>query len=263
MIPLAMWTNPYKPMKVITVMIIQKREETEPAFKKYYSNLAEFMVNLVTTHVNQGSAVILEAGCGDGALTVPLLSLLDYSLYICYDLYAGVYGESLQEIKKKGLDITLVTGDVRTMSFHSESVDMIFSNELLCDLTRDDTQKTVNEFYRILKDNSTFVHGVLSPYPENKAQEMVIRADSYSADPLFPSEWFSPPADVLAGMLHQAGFSNIGVAYFEETLHFSGDRAVEQVQEWVTKPVFFEKYSEDLRKHGLEFPMEQVVYCQK
>jgi SAM-dependent methyltransferase len=133
----------------------------------------------------------------------------------------------------------------------------------LCELTRKDTQKAVNEIYRILRPGGVFVHGVLSPYPENKAQELVILADEYSADLLFEKEWFSPPADELAGMLHQAGFSAIGVKYFEEVLRFEGDIAFEQVKTWMTKPEFFEKYSEDLKNHGLEYPMEQVVYCWK
>lgn len=240
-------------------MIIRRKEEIESGFEKYYSRLAQFMVNLVDI---QDNPVILEAGCGSGALTVPLLSLLEpYSVYICYDLYAGVYEKSLQPIKKRVDNI--VVGDVRNMSFHSNTVDAIFSNELLCELTKHDTRKAVTELYRILKWGGTFIHGVLSPYPENRAQELVVLADTYSAEPVFPKEWFSPPADELAGMLHQAGFSTIGVSYFEESIKFEGEVAFEQVQSWVTKPEFFEKYGDDLKEYGLEYPMEQVVYCQK
>ncbi len=240
-------------------MIIKKKEDVEYVFKRYYSKLAEFMVSLVGIQEN---AVILEAGCGSGGLTVPLLSLLNPSLYICYDIYSGVYKKSLQKIREKEVD-TLVIGDVRNMSFHTESVDIVLSNELLCELTRDGARKAVKEFYRVLKPGGIFAHGCLSPYAENEAQELVIRSDAYSAEPIFPREWFSPPADELAGMLHQVGFSVIGVRYFEETIKFEGDIAFEQVRSWVTKPEFFEEYSEDLREYGLEYPMEQIIYCQK
>ena len=240
-------------------MIIRRREDIKPSFEKYYSRLAQFMVDLVDI---QDNPVILEAGSGSGALTVPLLSLLNpYSVYICYDLYAGVYEKSLQAIKKRA--DTIVVGDVRNMSFHSNTVDAIISNELLCELARSDTKKAVTEFYRILKQGGIFIHGDLSPYPENRAQQLVILADKYSAEPVFPKEWFSPPADELAGMLHQIGVSSIGVSYFEESLTFEGETAFEQVQSWVTKPEFFEKYGDDLKEYGLEYPMEQVVYCQK
>ena len=239
-------------------MIIRRREEIENCFNEYYGRLASFLVTLANIPDN---AVVLEAGCGGGALTTYLLSVITPFLYVCYDLYSGVYKHLSDEIKKTGS--LVVRGDVREMSFSNGSVDAVFSNELLCELTRKDTQTAVNEIHRILRPGGVFVHGVLSPYPENRAQELVILADEYSADPLFEKEWFSPPADVLAGMLHQAGFSSIGVKYFEEVLRFEGDIAFEQVKTWVTKPEFFEKYSEDLKKYGLEYPMEQVVYCWK
>ncbi|MBU7017320.1 MAG: methyltransferase domain-containing protein [Theionarchaea archaeon] len=239
-------------------MIIQRREEIEKCFKKYYSRLAKLMVDLADIPDN---AVVLEAGCGGGALTTPLLSMITPSLYVCYDLYSGVYEHLLDEIKTTNSHV--VRGDIREISFSNDSVDAVFSNELLCELTRKDTQKAVNEIYRILRPDGVFVHGVLSPYPENKAQALVMLANEYSTEPLFPKEWFSPPADEMAGMLHLAGFSMIGVRYFEEVLRFEGDIAFEQVKTWVTKPEFFEKYSEDLEKHGLEYPMEQVVYCWK
>ena len=241
-------------------MIVRRREEIEPTLNLYYSALANFMVTLIDT---KEDSIILEAGCGSGALTVPLLSQVNYSEYVCYDFYSGVYEHSLQEILEKNLEVALIKGDVRKMSFRSESIDIIISNELLCELTRDDTQKAVAEFYRILKPGGTFIHGVLSPYPENKAQELVILADKYSAEPVFPKEWFSPPADELAGMLHRENFSEISINYFLETVKFVGDIAFETVKGWVTKPEFFEKYSEDLKEYGLEYPASQVVYCRK
>jgi hypothetical protein len=68
-------------------MIIRKPEEIEPVLAEYYGNLAQFMVNLVKI---PDEAIILEPGCGDGALTVHLLGLLPGSVVICYDLFGGV-----------------------------------------------------------------------------------------------------------------------------------------------------------------------------
>jgi SAM-dependent methyltransferase len=241
------------------MIVAQEKEEVESAWNQYYSQLAKFMEALA----DSDNSTVLEAGCGNGALTSHLLSLNNYSKYICYDLYSGVYTDSLQEILERKLNVDIVMGDVREMSFRSNTIDTIFSNELLCDLTRNDARKAVAEFYRILKDGGIYVHGVLSPYPENRAQELVILADQYSAEPIFPSEWFSPPADELAGLLHQEGFSSIGVRYFDESLRFEGDCVFEILKEWVIMPEFFDYYTNDLRECGLELPLEQVIYCRK
>lgn len=238
-------------------MVLRRKEDIASAVAVYYSRLAAFMVDLVDI---TGSEIVLEAGCGNGSLTVPLHSLLEPFLYICYDLYAGVYEPWLHTIQKKG--IPLVKGDVKNISLLPESVDLIVSNELLCELTRKDTKRAVNEFYRVLKKGGTFVHGVLSPYPENRAQELVVLADTYSAEPC-NKEWFSPPADVLAGMLHKAGFFTIKILYFDELLRFEGEAAFEQIRMWETDPTFLEKYADEVREYGLEYPMEQVVYCCK
>ncbi len=242
------------------MVLVHRKEDIPSCTEKYYYALARFMVNLVDIPDN---CIILEPGCGHGALTGFLQSLIDnYSKYICYDLYSGVYEESLLEIRKKSVK-DIIIGDVREISMHTESVDLIFSNELLCELTREGCAKTMGEVYRVLKPHGVFVHGVLSPYPENRAQELVVLADDYSAEPLFPKEWFSPPADELAGMLHQAGFSHIGVQYFEGTLKYEGEAAFQILQDWVTSPQFLKRYVKDVKEHGLELPMEQVIFCQK
>lgn len=241
-------------------MIIRKPEEIESVLTEYYGNLAQFMVNLVKT---PDDAVILEPGCGDGALTVHLLGLLPGSTVICYDLFGGVYERDLDILKERSVDMRIVKGDVRTMGIHTESVDFVISNELLCDLSRNDARKTIDEFYRILREGGAFVHGCLSPCPETRAQELVIIADGYSADPLFDHDWFSPPADELAGMLHSAGFQGITVKYFEDCVKFLGDAAFCHMKEWVLKPEFFEKYSSEIKSCGIEYPIEQVIYCRK
>lgn len=92
---------------------------------------------------------------------------------------------------------------------------------------------------------------------------MVIIADSYSEDPLYTTEWFSSPADELAGMLHKAGFCTIGVSYFTETITFYGETAITRVKSWNIKSEFFKKHKEDLLRYGLEYPMTQVIYGRK
>ncbi|MBU7046967.1 MAG: hypothetical protein HXS54_11090, partial [Theionarchaea archaeon] len=98
-------------------MIIRRKEEVENCFNEYYGKLANFMITLADIPDN---AVVLEAGCGGGALTTPLLSVIAPFLYVCYDLYSGVYEHLSDEIKKTGSRV--VRGDVREMSFSNGSV---------------------------------------------------------------------------------------------------------------------------------------------
>jgi len=35
------------------------------------------------------------------------------------------------------------------------------------------------------------------------------------------------------------------------------------VNRWKTKREFFDKYQEELEKVGIEYPMEQILYCRK
>ncbi|MGD2247264.1 MAG: class I SAM-dependent methyltransferase [Candidatus Methanofastidiosia archaeon] len=238
-------------------MLVKKEEDYILACEKYYQLLAQFMVDITGTDFS----IILEIGCGGGNLTGPLYDLLDSSVYIGVDLYSGVYVGSLSDMKKRKVHI--MRGDVTQLGMSTESIECVFGNELLCELTREDTLSSIKEVFRVLKKGGMFVHGVLSPYPANKAQEMVILADSYSEDPLYTKEWFSPPADELAGMFYETGFFNIGILYFTETITFLGESAVNHVKSWHTNPEFFEKYEKDLLKYGLEYPMTQVIYGRK
>ena len=96
---------------------------------------------------------------------------------IAFDISAGPYKGALdvlkKSIRKEGFDkiIEIVQGDVRSMnSIGDQSVDVVISNELFCDLGRKGLEKALMEFHRILKPNGQMAHGELNPVPENAAQ---------------------------------------------------------------------------------------------
>ncbi|MDI6690475.1 MAG: class I SAM-dependent methyltransferase [Candidatus Bathyarchaeota archaeon] len=97
-----------------------------------------------------------------------------------------------------------------------ESVDLIISNELFCDLDRKGLKNALKEFYRILKHNGQMAHGELNPVAENVAQRLVIEADSFSMETLTQKyEWFSPFSDEVVVLMHRMGFKDITGKYFE------------------------------------------------
>jgi ubiquinone/menaquinone biosynthesis C-methylase UbiE len=237
-----------------------------------YERLADFLVKNINFH---RVSVILEAGCGSGQLTIPfaknVMEILKEFKIIALDASIGPYRGNVETLKKRitkeGLEkfIIPLEGDVSNMkAIDKESVDLIISNELFCDLDREGLERTLKEFYRVLKYNGQMAHGELDPVPENNAQKLLIEADSYSMETLTPKyEWFSPFSDEVAAIMHKIGFKDITVKYFETNVRLSFNEAVKQLEEWNINPAFIEKHVEELKKYGLEFPMEHVIFCKK
>ena len=83
--------------------------------------------------------MILEAGCGKGQLTIPLISKLPRNVrMIAIDSSAGPYAGWLKELAKKlrtdGFEkqVLLIRSDARRIrGDEDESVDVVVSNELL------------------------------------------------------------------------------------------------------------------------------------
>ena len=244
----------------------------EKAFSLMYERLASFLVNNLDF---RRASVVLEAGCGKGQLTIPLVKKVrkikkDLRI-IAVDISSGPYEgnfdvlkRNLQEEKLQGF-VLPVNCDVRDMkSIKNESVDIVFSNELFCDLDRDGLLKAIGEFYRILKPNCQMAHGELSPVPENEAQRLVIEANAYSLETTQPRpEWFSPFSDEVAAMLHEAGFKNITTQYFETNIKMDYETGIRKLEQWNTDPEFIKKNSSNIREFGLEFPMEHIIFCEK
>jgi ubiquinone/menaquinone biosynthesis C-methylase UbiE len=234
--------------------------------------LADFIIeNLDFERIS----VILEAGCGSGQLTIPFVrkvnEIKENFKVIAFDISSGPYEGDLdvlkERIEKEKLDKFVVTvkGDVRDMkAIEDERIDLIISNELFCDLDRKGLESVLMEFYRILKPNRQMAHGELNPTAENEAQKLLIEANAYSLETLQTKpEWFSPFSDEVAALMHKIGFKNIKVEYFETHVKMNFNKAIEKLKEWKTDPAFIERRLNDLKRYGIEFPMEHVIFCEK
>jgi len=238
-----------------------------------YERLAVFLVeNLDFEKVS----TILEAGCGNGQLTVPFVRKLRQIKpsfrVIALDLSAGPYKghldilkTRLREEKLEGL-ITPVNADVRNMDvIGNESVDLVVSNETLCELDRNGLEMALREFYRVLKFGGQMVHGELIQAFENDAQRLMIEANLHSLETSLPRPaWFSPFSDEVAALLHKIGFKDITVKYFEINMKFmSPDVVLGKLRQWHVDPVFVKEHLKDFKRYGLEYPMEHLIFCRK
>ncbi|MGD0495608.1 MAG: hypothetical protein ABSB28_06170 [Candidatus Bathyarchaeia archaeon] len=76
-------------------------------------------------------------------------------------------------------------------------------------------------------------------------------------------EWFSPFSDEVVVLMHRTGFKNIRTAYLETRVEMDCDTATSKLKEWAVHPSWVEEHLNDLKRFGLELPMEHVVFCEK
>jgi hypothetical protein len=61
----------------------------------------------------------------------------------------------------------------------------------------------------------------------------------------------------------EISFTQISLAYTRETgIKMGHKEAFEYLKRWV-KQDFMKNYQKQLRKHGIEFPIEHVIFCKK
>ena len=247
--------------------------ELEKAVKVMYERLAVFLVeNLDLKQVS----TILEAGCGSGQLTMPfvreVMRIKPNFRVIALDLSEGLYKGHLDILKtrlqKEKFEelVTPVNADVRNIGvIANESVDLVVSNETLCELDRNGLEMALREFHSVLKSGGQMVHGELIQAFENDAQRLVIEANLHSLETSLPKpEWVSPFSDEVAALLHKIGFRDITVKYFETNVKFRGfNSALRKLEEWHIDRVFVKEHLQEIRKYGLEYPMEHLIFCRK
>lgn len=178
--------------------------------------------------------------------------------------YSGWFDELPSRIQQAGLGrrIHCIKSDVRRMKeIRGKSVDLVISNELLCDLL-DEAQfeKALKEFFRILRPGGLMIHGEWMSSPANESQALTIKADTPLGTET-PSMFWNP--DQLVASMSKIGFGDFHTTYFEATIRFDYDAAVKALQGWSVKESFLRKHDRLLRRYGIEVPPEHVIRCRK
>ncbi len=253
--------------QVVIMVSVRTAKDLKLAVEQMYGRLAGFLMGSVDLSC---VSLVLEAGCGRGQLTFPLAERMgERCKIIAFDISSGPYsgvlgalGRAVRE-KKLGGVIKMAKGDVRNMfDIKDESVDLVISNELLCELDRRGLKSAMGELHRILKRGRQMVHAELSPFSENKAQELFIKANFYSMETMTPRpSWFSPTADEIAVNLRRTGFKKIHVKYFETNLKLGFNIAVRQLRRWKTAPTFLSRYEKELREYGWNILWNMLSYA--
>jgi ubiquinone/menaquinone biosynthesis C-methylase UbiE len=232
-------------------------KDLETARARYYDQLATHFIEQIG---QRKSGVILEAGCGKGQLTIPLLAKLPRNvMMIAIDSSEGPYAGWLKELARKlrtnGLEkrVRLIRSYARRIKgVEDESVDIVVSNELLCDLPYDvELEKALGEFYRILRPGGFMIHGEWSSSPAAEPQAFLVK------------HWPSWTPDQLFAIMRKNGFHDFQVSYFGTTIRFGYENAVEELRSWGAKETFLQRYDRLLKREGIELPFEHIIQCQK
>src|SRR2546425_1265408 len=227
------------------------------AWSRYYDLLAEHIIERIG---RRRSRVILEAGCGKGQLTIPLLRRLPREVkMIAIDSSKGPYAGWLkglsQELRRAGLEkrVRSFRSDARRIrGIEAESVDIIVSNELLCDLPYDSQlEMALTEFYRILRPGGFMIHGEWSSSPAAEPQAFLVK------------HWPSWTPDQLFSIMRKNGFHDFQVTYFETTIHFGYENALKELQTWGATEKFLRRNDAVLKREGIELPYEHIMQCEK
>jgi ubiquinone/menaquinone biosynthesis C-methylase UbiE len=238
-------------------IVAESPSDLSKAWTGYYDRLADHFIELIGQRRFQ---VILEAGCGKGQLTIPLLRRLPPKVQlIAIDSSKGPYKGWLTELGRKlrtaGLErrVQAIKSDARRIrGIEDATIDIVVSNELLCDLPDDfQLEKALSEFYRILQPGGLMIHGEWSSAPAAEPQAFLVK------------HWPSWTPDQLFSIMRKRGFRKFQVTYFGTTIRFGYANAVEELRTWGASETFLRRNNEMLRREGIELPYEHMIRCEK
>ncbi|HYY92738.1 MAG TPA: class I SAM-dependent methyltransferase [Candidatus Dormibacteraeota bacterium] len=240
--------------------------DLEKARSEYYGKLASYFLEQINL---RSIRTILEAGSGRGQLTIPLIDKLPRRIrLIAMDSSTGPYQGSFEVLVSKlhsghqQSRVHHLPSDVRRIKGVADnSVDVVISNELLCDL-KSETQilKAFREFHRVLRPKGIMVHGEWTSIPDNEAQRITIRADGPEGTDT-PSRFWNP--DELSSLMRATGFQQVCAGYFETSMSLGYEAAVRELQNWGVRRAFLKRNDRLLRRYGIQLPFEHVIRCQK
>jgi ubiquinone/menaquinone biosynthesis C-methylase UbiE len=238
-------------------IVASNSSDLPKAWMRYYDRLAAHFLEQIG---RRRFKVILEAGCGKGQLTIPLLKRVPTNVrMIAIDSSKGPYAGWLKELgsilRTAGLEkrVQPIRSDARRIKgVKDSSVDIVVSNELLCDLPFDSQlEKALREFYRILRPGGFMIHGEWSSSPAAEPQAFLVKHwPSWTPDQLFP-------------IMRKNGFHEFKTTYFGTTIHFGYENALDELRTWGATETFLKRHDKMLKREGIELPYEHIIQCEK
>ena len=238
-------------------IVARSPKEIPGAYSSYYVKLADHFLRQIGSH---HFGVVLEAGCGKGQLTIPLLEKMPPRVrMLAADSsrkpYKGWLDKLRARLAKSILKnrVRVIEADVTRMpEVNRNSVDLIVSNELFCDLVpKARLDRALGEFWRVLRPGGVMVHGEWSSDSQIGARSLLVKH--------WPS-W--SPDQLHSALLHQ-GFGNVQVSYFETTVRFLYEAAMEELRGWGASENLLRAHMRALKREGFRLPFEHVIRCEK
>lgn len=164
-------------------------------------------------------AVVLDAGCGSGYLSLPIAARLAFGKVICVDLSDEMLSALERRARARGVDarVQALKAPVDSTGLEDASVDLVVSNNLLHEMQ--DPAAAVAEWKRLLKPGGRMA---LSDFRSTRLVRLIMsHGHGEKASNLF---------DVgdLSSLLEQAGLENVeGIPYRNKLLALAEKPAVE------------------------------------
>jgi SAM-dependent methyltransferase len=251
------------------MMEVIEAEQIEKALFEYHLELVSYIMGRIES---KRLVKIVEIGSGPGTFTIPLLINLEKMLekFYCVDSYSGPYARDRNvlesKLKNEGFHeyVEVIEKDAKEINKLLSDMDIIIGHEILCDLNREQVELVMAACFHSLREGGLFVHSELSPWTGNRSEELLqISNNEYSEAPISDTTWFSPTADELAGIAHKLGFTTIYIEYKKIPIRFLKSAVIEMTRRWRVNKKFLDKYHEEIDAIGIEYPMEQILYCTK
>ena len=126
-----------------TVLLNQNLSFSDKLNEYFISRKTAIAIQIIEKHKPK---TILDAGCGSGAVLIPLSKK-----YTNIQFYAIDFSqENLKQIPISKNIITHKT-DVWNLPFNNREIDLLFSFDVLYHLTNEQKMNTLNEYYRVSK----------------------------------------------------------------------------------------------------------------
>jgi len=250
------------------MIIIAKAEKVDDALFEYHLELVSFIKNKIK---NIACRKIVEIGSGPGTFTLPLLKEFggNFEIFYCIDSYLGPYSKDRQvlETKLAAKDIRnkvkIIEKNALEMDSLLSEIDLVIGHEVFCTLSPKHLRRVISVCYNVLGPGGRLIHSDFAPFALNRSEELVQIINDYSEEDLSEIPWFSPPAEELAKISYKCGFREINLDYIKLPIKFKNTAALGLLRRWQTKNEFIDKYHAELTEFGIEFPMEQILYCRK
>lgn len=158
-----------------------------------------------------GGGIVVEAGCGTGALLVKLAGDNPNGLTVGIDLAPGMLATASRRITRQpGLGVEVRPGDVRELIFADASVDTLTCSYVLDILPHDGILTALTEFRRVLRPGGRLV--LVSVTPAERRRHRIPE--------LVYGSWLPLTSNCrgirVAPLLHQLGFVDVTRRYVSQ-----------------------------------------------